>query len=64
MKDVIRVQVEKQGEYGNFKTDIDGDNADIIGALVCILNMLIEDDKYDLLTEALELSSQDIILRN
>ena len=64
MKDVIRAQVKKNGDFANYKIDIDGDDDDIIGALVCILNTLMDDGKYDVINKALEVSGQEIIVEN
>ena len=64
MKDVIRVQVERNGEIANYKTEIDGSDSDIAGAIVCILGVLMDDGKHDLITKALEMSRQDIFLDN
>ena len=60
MKDVIVVSVENQGEYGNFQTQIEGNDAEICGALVCILEQLIEDGKHDLIIKAMDYSSNEI----
>lgn len=64
MKDVIVATVYNEGEYGNFHVKIEGNDAEICGALACILTQLIEDGKHDLIIKAMDYSSDDINYEN